>query len=43
MSHFGSIKDIANATEGELLEVKGVGKNIASDIIKLLNANYLED
>ncbi|MCK4365437.1 MAG: DEAD/DEAH box helicase [Thermoplasmatales archaeon] len=43
LSHFGSIKDIANATEGELLEVKGVGKNIASDIIKLLNANYLED
>ena len=43
LSHFGSIKDIANTTEGELLEVKGVGKNIASDIIKLLNANYLED
>ena len=43
LSHFGSVKDIANATEEELLEVKGVGKNIASDIIKLLNANYLED
>jgi Fanconi anemia group M protein len=43
LSHFGSVKDIANATEGELLEVKGVGKNIASDIIKLLNTNYLED
>lgn len=43
LGHFGSIKDIANATEEELLEVKGVGKNIASDIIKLLNANYLED
>ena len=43
LSYFGSVKDIANATEEELLEVKGVGKNIASDIIKLLNANYLED
>ena len=43
LGNFGSIKDIANATEEELLEVKGVGKNIASDIIKLLNVNYLED
>jgi Fanconi anemia group M protein len=43
LSHFGSIKDIANATEGELLEVKGVGKQIATDIIKLLNADYLKD
>ena len=43
LSHFGSVKDIANATEEELLEVKGVGKNIATDIIKLLHANYHED
>ena len=43
LSHFGSIKDIANATEEELLEVKGVGKQIATDIIKLLNADYLKD
>jgi Fanconi anemia group M protein len=43
LGHFGSIKEIANATEEELLEVKGVGKNISSDIIKLLNVNYLED
>ncbi len=43
LAHFGSIKDITNATEEELQEVKGVGKNIASDIIKLINANYLED
>ena len=39
----GSVKDIANATEEELLEVKGVGKNIATDIIRLINASYLED
>ena len=43
LSHFGSIKDIANASEKELKEVDGVGKNIASEITKLLNANYLED
>ena len=41
--HFGSIKDIANATEEELMEIRGIGKNIASDIIKLLNTNYLEN
>jgi Fanconi anemia group M protein len=43
LSHFGSIKDIANASEEELQKVKGVGKNIALDIINLLNINYLED
>jgi Fanconi anemia group M protein len=43
LSHFSSIKDIANATEEELQDVKGVGKQIATDIVKLLNANYLED
>ena len=41
LAHFGSIKDIANATEKELMEVNGVGKNISSEIIKLLNADYL--
>jgi Fanconi anemia group M protein len=43
LTHFGSIKDVANATEDELLEVKGVGKSITSNIIKLLSANYLKD
>jgi len=43
LSHFGSIKDIANASEKELIEVKGVGKNIAFGIIKLFNTNYLEN
>jgi len=43
LTHFGSIKDITNATKEELKEVKGVGDNIASDIIKLLNSNYLKD
>jgi len=43
LSHFGSIKGISNASEKELLEVKGVGKNIARDITNIINANYLED
>jgi len=42
LSYFGSIRDIANATEEELMQVKGVGKNIASDILNLLHARYLE-
>jgi len=42
LAHFGSIREIANATEEELIGVKGVGKNIASDILRLLNARYLE-
>ncbi len=40
--HFGNIRDIMNATENELQEVNGIGKNIASDIIKVLNSNYLD-
>ena len=40
--HFGSIRDIANATEEELQEVDGIGKNIASEIMRVLNSNYLE-
>jgi Fanconi anemia group M protein len=43
LSHFGSIRGIINASEEELRQVEGIGKNIASDIVKLLNTNYLED
>lgn len=43
LAHFSSIKNIANATEEELIQVSGVGKNISYEIIKLLNANYLEE
>jgi len=43
LSQFGSIRGIINASEKELQEVEGVGKNIASEIVKLLNSNYLED
>lgn len=43
LNHFGSIKDIANASEDELMEVSGIGKGIATEIIQVINSNYLED
>ena len=43
LAHFGSIKDIANASEEELRQVNGVGKNIASEILKVLHSEYLKD
>jgi Fanconi anemia group M protein len=43
LDHFGSIRDITNASEEELMEVKGVGKNISSEILELLNAQYSEE
>jgi len=43
LNHFGSIRAIINASEKELMEVEGIGKNIASEIVKLVNKEYLED
>jgi len=43
LNHFGSIRAIVNASEEELMEVEGIGKNIASEIVKLVNKEYLED
>lgn len=43
LNHFGSIRAIVNASEKELMEVEGIGKNIASEIVKLVNKDYLED
>ena len=40
LDHFGSIRAIAIASEKELEEVNGVGKQIASKIFALLNAQY---
>jgi Fanconi anemia group M protein len=41
LSHFGSIKGVADAGAEELMEVKGVGKKKAEDIVKTLRAKYL--
>ncbi len=43
LNHFGSFRDIANAKEEELMQVPGVGKGIAADIVHVLNSDYLED
>lgn len=40
LQSFGSIKAIVNSSEKELCEVQGIGKNIATEIIKLLNSDY---
>lgn len=36
LSHFGSVKEIVNATEKELLQVKGLGKKKVRDILDVL-------
>lgn len=43
LQHFGSVRAMANATEEELCQVPGIGKTIASDILKILNAEYLKE
>ena len=42
LQHFGSIRAIANASEEELCNVHGIGKNIATEIVKVLNVEYLK-
>jgi Fanconi anemia group M protein len=41
LSHFGSIKGVADADVKELIKVKGVGKKKAENIVKTLMAKYL--
>ena len=41
LDHFGTIRDIINASEKELMDVKGIGKNISTEILELINARYL--
>jgi Fanconi anemia group M protein len=43
LQHFGSIRSLANASEEDLCKVQGIGKSIAADILKILNAEYLKD
>jgi ERCC4-related helicase/ERCC4-type nuclease len=40
LSHFGSVKAILEATDDELMEVKGVGKVIAKGIRETIEARY---
>lgn len=43
LGRFSSIKNIVNASEEELREVDGIGENIASEILEILNSLYLEE
>jgi ERCC4-related helicase len=43
LQHFGSIKSLANASEEDLCQINGIGKSIAADILKILNAEYLKE
>ncbi len=42
LQHFGSIRAIANASEEELCNVFGIGKNIAAEIVKVFNIEYMQ-
>jgi Fanconi anemia group M protein len=41
LKHFGSVRAIANASEEELCNVHGIGKNIATEIVKAFNLEYM--
>lgn len=43
LNHFGSVHGIFNTSEEELRKVEGIGKNISSEILKVIHDNYLED
>jgi ERCC4-related helicase len=43
LQHFGSIRALANASEEDLCQVQGIGKNTAAEILKILNAEYLKE
>jgi Fanconi anemia group M protein len=43
LQHFGSIRNLTNASEGELCQVNGIGKTTATAILKILNAEYLKE
>jgi Fanconi anemia group M protein len=43
LAHFGSIKDIVNASKPELCSISGIGETIAANIIELLNAHHPEE
>ncbi len=43
LDHFGSIRAVTNASEKELQEVQGIGKQIASSIHHVLNEQYQKE
>jgi ERCC4-related helicase len=43
LQQFGSIRSLVNASEEDLRQVNGIGKNIAAEILKILTAEYLKE
>jgi Fanconi anemia group M protein len=43
LQNFGSIKDVVNASEDELCSIQGIGKNIATEIVKILKSEYMQE
>lgn len=41
LDHFGSVRAVLIASEEELMEVKGVGKKIAKEIVRVMDEGYL--
>ncbi len=41
LNKFGTLQNIFNATEKELMEVPGIGKTIAQEIVRISRLNYL--
>ncbi len=42
LEHFGSIKNLANATEEDLQKIKGIGEKTAATLVKLFEENYVK-
>lgn len=40
LEEFGSVKEVINASEGELKKVEGIGTKIAANIINVLGSNF---
>ncbi|MDI6708480.1 MAG: DEAD/DEAH box helicase [Candidatus Thermoplasmatota archaeon] len=43
LAHFGSVKAIVDAEIGELMQVEGIGKKTAEEIVTVLRAKYLSN
>ena len=41
LEHFGSVSNVINASESELMEVEGIGKITAKNIRKVIDSEYL--
>jgi ERCC4-related helicase/intein/homing endonuclease len=40
LEHFKSVKNLVNATQEDLMNVKGIGKNIAKSLVDVFNEKY---